>query len=118
LPIADEERDGALIFLVLHHAAEPPLVLAEAARSLRPGGQLLVIVMMPHDREEYRHSMGHVWLGIPETQLGDWLRDAGYSSPRVRTLAPDPAARGPVLFAASAVRNTDSGGKLPGSRQP
>lgn len=115
LPVADRELDVALLFLVLHHVAEPALVLAEAARALRPGRTLLVVDMLPHDREEYRRTMGHVWLGFPEPQLAGWLREAGFAPPRVRTLTPDPDARGPVLFAAVTRRLPDADCRPPGT---
>src|SRR4029453_9966651 len=76
LPIRDEELAGALLLLVLHHVPEPKRALAEAARTLKPGGRLLVLDMLPHEREEYRQTMGHVWLGISQKQIKEWLRDA------------------------------------------
>ncbi len=64
LPIANAEVDAAVMSLVLHHVAEPAKALGEAARVLRPGGRLIVVDMMPHDHEEYRQQMGHVWAGF------------------------------------------------------
>lgn len=97
LPIESCELDVALLFLVLHHVADPAAVLCEAARVLRPGGRLLIADMLPHDREEYRSTMGHVWLGFSNDQLGGWLEQAGFESTRSVTLPPDPKARGPVV---------------------
>ena len=79
-----------MLSLVLHFVVDPAAVLAEAARALRPGGRLLVVDMLPHEREEYRATMGHLWLGFDEAQLTAWLSDAGFarrraSSPRHRT---------------------------------
>lgn len=105
LPIADGALDAAVICLVLHHVAEPAAVLAEAARALRPGGRLLVIDMLQHDRAEYRQQMGHVWLGFAPAQLGEWLAQAGFAAARVHPLAAAPAAKGPALFAAAATRS-------------
>jgi ArsR family transcriptional regulator len=104
LPVDDDELDVAVLFLVLHYIVEPARALAEAARALRPGGRLLVVDMMPHDREEYRQQMGHVWLGFAEAQLADLLREAGLEAVRYRPLPADAEAKGPVLFAASAIR--------------
>ena len=104
LPIGDSELDVALLLLVLHHVAEPALVLAEAARVVRPGGRLMVLDMLPHAREEYRRSMGHVWLGFGEQEMAGLMTDAGFGAPRYRSLTPDPDAKGPVLFAAVAER--------------
>ncbi len=103
LPVDDGELDAALLFLVLHYVAEPAAALAEARRVLRPGGVLLVVDMAPHDREEYRQAMGHVWLGFGPEQLDAWMRDAGLGSVRYVPLPADPAAKGPTLFAARAV---------------
>jgi SAM-dependent methyltransferase len=106
LPIEDGAMDAATLVLVLHHLPEPARALAEAARILRPGGRLLILDMLPHDREEYRQSMGHVWLGFSEEQLNRWLAAAGFHPARVRPLPAAPEARGPMLFAATAGRST------------
>ena len=76
LPIEDGALDAATFVLVLHHLAEPLRALAEAARTLSKGGRLLVVDMLPHEREEYRQQMGHVWLGFDEDQLSSWLIEA------------------------------------------
>ncbi|MGE5926074.1 MAG: ArsR/SmtB family transcription factor [Gemmatimonadota bacterium] len=102
LPLADRSLDAAVLALVLHHALEPGDVLREAARVLRPGGRLLVIDMVPHERDEYRVQMGHVWLGFGEAELRSALGDAGFDAVRYIPLPPDPAARGPNLFAGTA----------------
>jgi ubiquinone/menaquinone biosynthesis C-methylase UbiE len=102
LPVADGELDAAIAFLVLHYVAEPAEALAEAARALRPGGRLLVVDMMPHEREEYRQAMGHLWQGFDAERLQRWTADAGLAGFRYVPLPPDPAAKGPTLFAASA----------------
>ncbi|HEX8693346.1 MAG TPA: metalloregulator ArsR/SmtB family transcription factor [Longimicrobium sp.] len=102
LPLDDGEADAALLFLVLHYVAEPQAALAEARRVLKSGGRVLVVDMAPHDREEYRQAMGHVWLGFSGEQIGRWMEEAGFEGFRRVPLPPDPAAKGPTLFAASA----------------
>jgi ArsR family transcriptional regulator len=104
LPLEDGALDVALLGLVLHHIPEPWTVIAEAARVVRPGGRVVVIDMLPHDRESYRQQMGHVWLGFSRAQLEPWLAEAGLMAPRFVTLPPDPAGKGPPLFTASARR--------------
>ncbi|HEX7118301.1 MAG TPA: metalloregulator ArsR/SmtB family transcription factor [Longimicrobiales bacterium] len=104
LPIDDGRLDVALLFLVLHHVEDPGRALAEVARAVRPGGRLVVVDMMPHDREEYRQEMGHVWLGFSEAQLAAWAEAAGFGAVRWSALPADPRAKGPTLFAATGVR--------------
>ena len=104
LPIESGELDVALMMLVLHHQPEPKRVLAEAARVLRQGGRLLVLDMMPHHREEYRQTMGHVWLGFSEKQITQLLHAAGFKEIRWRPIPPESKAKGPSLFVAAARR--------------
>jgi ArsR family transcriptional regulator len=108
LPVRTGELDAAMLSLVLHYTVEPTAVLAEAARALRPGGRLLIIDMLPHDREEYRARMGHVWLGFGREQLAEWLHEAGFDRLHHHALPADPAAKGPALFVASARRLPDA----------
>jgi ArsR family transcriptional regulator len=104
LPVADAELDLATLLLVLHHLADPAAALAEAARVLKPGGRLLIEDMLPHDREDYRQQMGHVWLGFAGEQLGAMLAASGFDRVRFVPLAPEARVKGPALFAATATR--------------
>jgi ArsR family transcriptional regulator len=104
LPIDHAQLDIAMMGLVLHHVPDPAIALAEAARVLKPGGRLLLIDMLPHDRSEYQSQMGHVWLGFPDRQLRKMLTAAGFDHVRIQALPIDDAARGPALFAATAAK--------------
>ena len=108
VPVADASVDLALLVLVLHHVGDPTAVLRDAQRILVPGGRLLVIDMQPHDREEYRGQMGHVWLGFSEAEIGRRLGSAGFTGTRVVPLAPAPGVRGPALFVARATNGPSS----------
>jgi ubiquinone/menaquinone biosynthesis C-methylase UbiE len=108
LPIDDASLDAAVLSLVLHFVVDPVAVLGDVARTLKPGGRVLVVDMMPHEREDYRAAMGHLWLGFDEQQLTGWLEDAGFGRTRVVPLSPDPQAKGPSLFAARATRQSTS----------
>jgi len=104
LPLDDAVLDAATLFLVLHHVDEPARAVHEVARTLKPGGRLVIVDMLPHDREEYRRQMGHRWLGFKESDVLQVLVQAGFEEARVHVLPADPKAKGPVLFAARAVR--------------
>ena len=103
LPLEDASLDAAILFLVLHYVADPAAALTEAKRTLRPGGKLLIADMTPHDREEYRRTMGHVWQGFSREQIAEWLEDAGFTAVHHHVLPADPAVKGPALFVASAI---------------
>lgn len=102
LPLEDAALDAAVLSLVLHHVAQPGRVLAEARRVLRPGAPLVIVDMVPHQHEEYREEMGHLWLGFSERDIRRMLVDAGSRSTTVRyqALAEDDRTRGPGLFVA------------------
>jgi ubiquinone/menaquinone biosynthesis C-methylase UbiE/DNA-binding transcriptional ArsR family regulator len=101
LPIDDARVDAALLTLVLHHMPEPLGALKEAARILKPSGRLIVVDMLPHDRENYRQQMGHVWLGFSEPHIKRLFTDAGLSKSKVIPLPPDARAKGPGVFVAT-----------------
>jgi len=107
LPIDDGRLDAATLMLVLHYVPEPQRALAEASRALKPGARILIVDMLPHDRENYRQQMGHVWLGFSDEHIRKVLNDTGFDDARVVPLAPDAKARGPALFLATARKRTE-----------
>ena len=102
LPIDDGQLDVAVLTLVLHHVPEPVRALTEVNRVLKPGGRVLMVDMLPHDREEYHHQMGHVWLGFSEKTIKKHLETAGFSRAVVTVLPSEPEVKGPGLFVATA----------------
>ena len=106
LPIDDGRLDAATLMLVLHHVAEPARALSEVARVLKPGGRIILVDMLPHDREHYRQQMGHVWLGFSHAQTEHLLTEAGFEEVHVVSLPPDAKSKGPALFVAGARRRT------------
>jgi len=77
-------------------------VLTGVGQTLKPGGKLLIVDMLPHEHGEYRDQMGHQWLGFQEPELRGWLEEAGFGAIRFVRLPEDPTAKGPPLFAVTA----------------
>ena len=97
LPIDDARLDAATLMLVLHYVSEPERALAEVARVLKPGGRLILVDMLPHDRDSYRQQMGHVWLGFAEDQIGRMFDEAGFGKDAYRSAGARRAREGPGL---------------------
>jgi len=104
LPLKDGSVDAAVCNLVLHHIKEPVKALQEMRRILRAdrgGGVVLIVDMVEHDREEYRHTMGHASLGFSGETMTGMMKEAGFTGARVVELERDPEGKGPGLFAAT-----------------
>lgn len=101
LPLDNASVDAATVFLVLHHVEDPGRAIKEIARVLKKGGAVMIVDMVAHDREAYRHTMGHLHLGFDEKSLKRWAQAAGLSHLRVRRLRPDTESKGPGLFVAT-----------------
>lgn len=104
LPIEAAACDAAVMLLALTYVDEPAPTLGEAARILRPGGRLVVVDLLRHDREEFRREMGQLRLGFDEKEMAALIGSAGLEDVRVRPLPPDPEAKGPALMLATATR--------------
>jgi ubiquinone/menaquinone biosynthesis C-methylase UbiE/DNA-binding transcriptional ArsR family regulator len=77
LELQPESFDVATFHLVLHYADDPALVLAEAARLLRPGGSIVVIDFAPHEESILVLEHAHRWLGFTDAKMEIWFRRAG-----------------------------------------
>jgi ubiquinone/menaquinone biosynthesis C-methylase UbiE/DNA-binding transcriptional ArsR family regulator len=108
LPIEDAQLDAATLMLVLHHVPEPGRALTEVARVLKPGGRLIIVDMLPHDRESYRQQMGHIWLGFSKEQIGQML-GSGFQDLRIVALPAEGKVKGPQLFVAVARKSHQTG---------
>lgn len=104
LPLEADTLDATTLMLVLHHLPSPAAALSEAHRVLKSGGRVLIVDMAPHEREEYRQQMGHVWLGFSDDQLRRLLTHAGFGDINIHPLPPATESKGPGLFAATATK--------------
>lgn len=101
-PIAPGSCDAALLVLVLTYLADPGHALRETRRLLKPGGRLVVVDLLPHDREDFRRQMGQQMMGFVPEDLAALLRQSGFNIATSQALPPEPGAKGPALFLATA----------------
>lgn len=81
LPFADAGKTGGFdVVFALHalaYSTQPDKVLAEAARVLKPGGQLVVAALRRHPHAETMRAYDHVNLGFEPEALSTLLKQAG-----------------------------------------
>ena len=80
LPLADQLFDAVTIHLVLHYAEEPARIIKEAARTLQPGGQMVIVDFAMHSEQELRIEHGHQRLGFDDHEFAIWFKAAGLVS--------------------------------------
>jgi ArsR family transcriptional regulator len=83
LPFPDGQFDHVLFLNVLPYSKDPVRALCEAARVLRPGGDLLISTLASHEHADITGSYGHVNKGFRPATLRRWLStDAGLTVER------------------------------------
>jgi ArsR family transcriptional regulator len=77
LPLQEGEMDAVFLSQSLHHAAQPEAAIREAARVLKPGGQLVVLDLVAHEQEWVREQYADLWLGFTPDRLNEFFISAG-----------------------------------------
>lgn len=77
LPFADATFDTVMLFNVLTFARRPERALAEAARVLRPGGDVAIVTLAAHAHADVTGAYGHVVDGYEPSHLRAMLEGAG-----------------------------------------
>jgi len=88
--------------MVLQYLPSPSEAIAEMARATKPGGAVVAIDFVAHEREWMREELGVVWMGFAPDEIARVFASAGLRD--VRVAAQPPAARGadlPATFIAS-----------------
>lgn len=104
LPVENAECDAALLLLAMSYVLRPAAVLAEAARILKIAGRIVVVDLLPHDRDDFRRQMGQPSRGFGIEELEKMLSESGFGEIRLQTLQSEPGVKGPGLFLAAATR--------------
>ncbi len=94
LPIEDNAADAVIIHQVLHFLEEPGKAVAEAARILKPSGQLLIVDFAPHTIEAMRDDYAHRRLGLERDLVNNWLRKSGLHFGQYEEVSPPTGSKG------------------------
>ena len=87
--LPEQSADLVLVHQVLHYLADPAAAVAEAARLVMPGGQLLIVDFAPHALEHLREEHQHRRLGFGDEEMRRWLGEAGLTPSAPIALPPD-----------------------------
>jgi ArsR family transcriptional regulator len=82
IPAADAAFDQVLLLNVLTSVETPAAALAEVARVLRPGGQLVLVTLDAHTHTAVTAAYGHVHAGFRPAALRRMLARAGLAVER------------------------------------
>lgn len=76
LPYADEQFDQTFLMHALTYSNAPDTAISQAARVLRPGGQLTGATLKRHGHESHAEAYDHVNLGFETDELRTMLEAA------------------------------------------
>jgi ubiquinone/menaquinone biosynthesis C-methylase UbiE/DNA-binding transcriptional ArsR family regulator len=86
-PIDPDSVDLIILSQSLHHAEVPAAAISSAHRLLHVGGQILILDLLKHNFQKARESYGDRWLGFAESNLHQWLEDAGFGKIEISLVA-------------------------------
>ncbi len=90
LPNASDSFDLAVIHQVLHFVDDQDQAIREAARVLKPGGQLVIVDFAPHGIEALREKDNHRRLGFSDGEAESWFKAGGLIAKSNTKLAGSP----------------------------
>ncbi|MEL7568781.1 MAG: sigma-70 family RNA polymerase sigma factor [Dehalobacterium sp.] len=84
IPLMDETLDIGYCLVVLHHLYDPGKAIKEMARTLKPGGQLIIGDFGSHSYNLFTKDNRDLWSGFIPDQLAKWLKEAGLETINVK----------------------------------
>ena len=114
LPLADGEVDAAFAHMVLQHLASPADAVREMHRVVRPGGTVVLVDFVQHDRAWMKDRLGVQWSGFPLDTVRSWFEQADLDDISIEP--GDPPARNkdlPATFIATGHRKPTARAAIP-----
>lgn len=78
LPVDDDQLDGLIAGMVLHHLPTAEGAVLEMIRVLKPGGSAAIMELAPHRETWMRDELGDRHLGLEPSDILATLRRAGF----------------------------------------
>ena len=104
LPIDEGVVDATLCVIVLSYIEDTQAAIAEMVRVLKPGGRVVIVDLLAHNRDPFRRQMGQVHSGFTTERLTELFHQAGVVDIACRPLPPAAEATGPALLLATATK--------------
>jgi ubiquinone/menaquinone biosynthesis C-methylase UbiE len=80
LALFDESVDVVFINMALHHVKDAKKAIEEMHRIIKKDGTLIISDVQEHKGEWSRTEMFDEWLGFSNSQIQEWLTEAGFNS--------------------------------------
>lgn len=74
LPLKNIQVDEIFLTLVLHHVADPQVLLQKISRLIRPEGHLIVVEYDRHRNRSFADIMHDLWMGFEPELIRQWCR--------------------------------------------
>src|SRR5882672_1302930 len=86
-PVEPDSVDLAILSQALHHAEEPAKAIAAAYKTIKPGGQIMILDLLKHKFDRAHELYGDRWLGFAESDLQQWLEATGFKKIEINVVA-------------------------------
>ena len=80
LPLDAASVDYAFANMFLHHVEDPAATIKDMARTLKPGGKLVITDLDEHTHEFLREEQHDRWLGFKREAVAAWFEAAGLTN--------------------------------------